>query len=81
MRRNMIRQLPISLLCAGALVFGAVACSDDDDTSSADEPSSTTLDSTGARSADGHRDFDFDDALQPGTYFIDPDLDPSTPSG
>ena len=78
MRRTMIRQLPISLLCAGALVFGAVACSDDDDTSSADEPSSTTSTTEPARPWD-IRDFDFDDELEPGTYFIDPDGDPSTP--
>jgi hypothetical protein len=78
-RRTMIRQLPISLLCAGAFLFGAVACSDDD-TRSANEPSSTSTTST--TEPDGPRDvgdFGFDDELEPGTYFMDPDHDPSTP--
>ena len=50
MRRTLTSIPWVSLLCAGALVMGAVACSDDDDTSSADEPSSTT---TSAPEPDG----------------------------
>ena len=37
-----MRRFPTSLLCAGALLLGAVACSDDDDSSASDETSSTT---------------------------------------
>ena len=50
MRRTLTSIPWVSLLCAGALLMGAVACSDDDDTSSADETSSTT---TSAPEADG----------------------------
>jgi hypothetical protein len=78
MQRPVTRQLPISLLCAGALLFGAVACSDDDATS-ADEPSSTTTSTTAPDGPKDIADYSFDDQLVPGTYFIDPDLDPSTP--
>lgn len=42
MRRTLTSIPWVSLLCAGALLMGAVACSDDDDTSTADETSSTT---------------------------------------
>ena len=50
MRRTLTTIPWVSVLCAGALLMGAVACSDDDDTSSADETSSTT---TSAPEADG----------------------------
>jgi len=82
MQRSLTRQLPISLLCAGALLFGAVACSDDD-TTSADEPTSTSsTTSTTARATCGPNDIldvDLQGAMEPGTYCIDPDADPSTP--
>ena len=70
-----------TLLCAGALLMTGVACSDDDDdASSSEETSSTTTTST--PEPDGPKDiagFGFDAQLEPGTYFMDPDLDPSTP--
>ena len=67
----------VSLLGAGALLLGAVACSDDDDTSTADETSSTT---TAAPEPAGPTNvMDVEGNLEPGTYFIDPDADPSTP--
>ena len=63
----MRRTLP-SLLCAGALLLGAVSCSDDDDTSSADEPSSTTT-----AAPEGASTLSMpagDAAIEPGTYLI-----------
>ena len=67
------------LFCAAALALGAVGCSDDDSTSSSDTTASTT--STTAE-PDGPKDietFGFDGEVPPGTYYVDPDLDPSTP--
>ena len=63
----MRRTLP-SLLCAGALLLGAVACSDDDDTSSVDETSSTTT-----AAPEGASTLSMpagDAAIEPGTYLI-----------
>ena len=68
-----------TLLCAGALLVTAVACSDDDDTGASDATSSTTTSTTEPPRPWDIRDFGFDDELEPGTYFIDPDDDVSTP--
>jgi hypothetical protein len=68
-----------TLLCAGALLMTGVACSDDDDDSgAADETSSTTTSTTGPNGAQLMNVSEFED-LEPGTYYLDPDGDESTP--
>ena len=72
---------PVSLLCAGALLVTVAACSDDDETSTSDETPSTATSTTEPRpeGAKNAREFDLEDPLEPGPYFIDPDDDPATP--
>lgn len=79
-----MRRFPTSLLCASALLLGAVACSDDDDPSSSGEPSSTTT-TTSATEEEAPKKLVVDigkvtdSELQLAEYAIDPDGDPSTP--
>jgi len=70
-----------SLLCAGALLMTGAACSDDDEPNASEDTSTTTTSTTAPEPAGPKdiREFDIDDRLEPGTYFIDPDEDPSTP--
>ncbi len=80
-----LRRPITTLLCAGAFLMTGVACSDDEEPTAVEDTSSTTSASTTTTTEprpDGGqdiRDFDIDDQLEPGTYFIDPDEDPSTP--
>jgi hypothetical protein len=74
-----------TLLCAGALLMTGVACSDDEEPKASEDRSSTTAESTTTTTTEGRadgtldiRDYDIDDRLEPGTYFIDPDNDSAT---
>jgi hypothetical protein len=67
-------------LCASALMMTAVACSDDEPTASRDtSPSETSTTST--TEPDGPQPMNVDEFVdvEPGTYFVDPDGDESTP--
>jgi hypothetical protein len=74
-----------SLLCAGALLLTAAACSSDDDKASTSDTAavtSTTSTSTTAPEPGGPKDITKvagEAPLEPGSYFKDPDDDPSTP--
>ena len=63
-------------LCAGALLLSVVACSDDDSNASDETSSTTTAEPDGPTDI---RDFGLEAQLEPGTYFMDPDGDASTP--
>jgi hypothetical protein len=83
-----MRRLP-SFICASALLLAAAACSDDDDSrtsdtraseanaSDANPSTSTTVPALGG--AVDVTSLPELSALEKGTYFIDPDGDPSTP--
>lgn len=68
-----------TVLCAGALLMTAVACSDDDETGTSDETSSTTTTSTSAPAGAQRMNVETFEDVEPGTYFVDPDGDESTP--
>jgi hypothetical protein len=71
-----------TLLCAGALVMTGLACSDDDKTSTSDTSGDDSSTTTSAPEPDGPTDIatvDWFEPVEPGTYYIDPDGDESTP--
>lgn len=72
-------RFPTSLLCASALLLGAVACSDDDQPSASEEPSPTTSTTAPAPGRAGPTNVaEAVGRLESGRYFIDPDGDPAT---
>jgi hypothetical protein len=76
--RSDMRRLTMQF-CAGALLMAGIACSGDEEPTATEDTSSTT---TSAPEPDGPTDIEtvgFFNPAEPGTYYVDSDLDESTP--